>query len=302
MKKQLEAMRRAAESSEPSLTAGQPKQMAPPAYPHYVFLAESTPDLNSYRDQIRRHLEQEEIGVLPDAFYDRAPAAFETAMKADLDRSLLFVQLLGQYTTPKTSDLPMGYEGLQLELARRADKPLLRWRDPDIDLGTVQAPEFLEEHDVIAMPFEEFKGELVNRIRRLDLFRDREEIISGEPFTLIRACPDDLDVANRITEIFMEYQVGFDIVDNDDFANLAADGEYQAHALLTRLRLRPSRHVLVALHTKFDSFVKISGIQGFLVIYGQCGREWTKLQLRNIRKIGIRQKRNPPVCAVYIDF
>jgi hypothetical protein len=35
--------------------------------------------------------------------------------------------------------------------------------------------------------------------------------------------------------------------------------------VLTRLRLRPSRHVFVALHTKFDSFVKISGTQGFLV-------------------------------------
>jgi hypothetical protein len=46
---------------------------------------------------------------------------------------------------------------------------------------------------------------------------------------------------------------------------------------LTRLRLRPSRHVFVALHTKFDSFVKISGIQGFLVrcstpkVYGVGG-------------------------------
>jgi hypothetical protein len=40
--------------------------------------------------------------------------------------------------------------------------------------------------------------------------------------------------------------------------------------ILTRPRLRPSRHVLVALHTKFDSFVKISGTQGLLehIIYG----------------------------------
>jgi hypothetical protein len=45
--------------------------------------------------------------------------------------------------------------------------------------------------------------------------------------------------------------------------NLPGTGYDQDY--LTRLRLRPSRHVLVALHTKFDSFVKISGTQGFLV-------------------------------------
>ena len=91
-----------------------------------VFLAEATPDLDDLRDNIRRHLNQADIRVLPETFYDRTPNAFRTAMTADLARSLLFVQLLGLYVGPKTSDLPKGYEGLQLDVAEEKGLPILR--------------------------------------------------------------------------------------------------------------------------------------------------------------------------------
>lgn len=91
-------MKEAIEQKEPPLAVGKAKQTTTPVsqYRVNIFLAETTPDLGSLRDKIRRHLGQENFGVLPDAFYDRAPAAFKTAMEADLERSLLFVQLLGQ--------------------------------------------------------------------------------------------------------------------------------------------------------------------------------------------------------------
>ena len=76
-----------------------------------VFLAEATPDLDDLRDNIRRYLNQANIRVLPETYYDRTPNAFRTAMEADLDQSLVFVQLLGLYVGPKTPDLPKGYEG-----------------------------------------------------------------------------------------------------------------------------------------------------------------------------------------------
>jgi hypothetical protein len=56
-----------------------------------VFLAETTPDLDDLRDNIRRYLNQASIRVLPDTYYERAPQAFQAALAADLDQSLLFV-------------------------------------------------------------------------------------------------------------------------------------------------------------------------------------------------------------------
>ena len=43
-----------------------------------VFLAEATPDLDDLRDNIRRHLNQANIRVLPETYYDRTPNAFRT--------------------------------------------------------------------------------------------------------------------------------------------------------------------------------------------------------------------------------
>ena len=98
-----------------------------------VFLAEATPDLDDWRDNIRRHLNQADIRVLPETYYDRTPNAFRTAMTADLAQSLLFVQLLGLYAGPKTSDLPKGYEGLQLDVAEEKGVPILRWHAPELN-------------------------------------------------------------------------------------------------------------------------------------------------------------------------
>ncbi len=273
LKKRLQAMKKeAAKPDEPPLTVDKAEQAVRPTdqYPVNIFLAETTPDLGDLRDQIRRHLGQEEIGVLPDAFYERAPAAFKTAMEADLERSLLFVQLLGQYVTPKAPGLPAGYEGLQLDLARSAGKPILRWHDPDLDRAKVQNPDLLKGQEVMVVPFEDFKGEVVNQVRRLALHKDRQEVIPGNALTLIRVDSSDMDVAIRITESLKKHRIGFDIIEDDqEFADLAEDEQYSTHALM--------------------------------VVYGQCERSWTRAQLRNCRRIVMHRRLHPPVCAVYVD-
>ena len=238
-------------------------------YPINIFLAETTPDLDRFRDDIKRHLGQEQIGVLPDAFYERTPVAFQTAMEVDLPQSLLFVQLLGPFMTRTTPDLPTGYEGLQLDVARNAGKPILRWRDPDLNLSTVQNPELFTKEDVMAMPFEEFKGKVVNEVRRLALRQDKPEVILGNPFTLVRVDSGDKAIADRIAGIFEEYQIDFDIVEDDqEFIDLVEDKEYPT--------------------------------DGLMVVYGNCERSWVRGQLRTCRKVTMRKRHNPPVCAVYV--
>ena len=95
----------------------QASEPQPPDNSPVVYLAEATPDLDDLRDNIRRYLNQANIRVLPETYYDRTPNAFRTATEADLDHSLVFVQLLGLHVWPKTPDLPKGYEGLQLDVA-----------------------------------------------------------------------------------------------------------------------------------------------------------------------------------------
>jgi hypothetical protein len=85
--KKLLQMQQATEQESPG---PQPANNSPA-----VFLAEVTPDLDELRGNIRRYLTQANIRVLPETYYDRTPSAFRTAMEADLNQSLVFVQLLG---------------------------------------------------------------------------------------------------------------------------------------------------------------------------------------------------------------
>src|SRR5262249_8430565 len=106
--KKLLQMKQAAEIAAATPGTQEPPGSQPPDNSPAVFLAEATPDLDDLRDNIRRYLNQANIRVLPETYYDRTPQAFRTAMEADLEQSLLFVQLLGLYVGRKASDLPKG--------------------------------------------------------------------------------------------------------------------------------------------------------------------------------------------------
>jgi hypothetical protein len=231
-----------------------------------VFLAEVTPDLEVWRDKLRSQLKQDNIQALPTTYYDRSPPAFQAAMEKDLAASTLFVQLLGPYTTPKTHDLPRGYEGLQLELARTAGKPILRWHDPGLDRKMVRDPELLACEPVMVMPFEEFKQE-VERQARL-LVTQRHRLTDGEElFALINAKTPDLAVAQGIGQILDHHAIGYDIVDEtENLVSLAQKYAYQA----------------------------------LIVIYGRCEQAWAHSQIRECRELMLGKKDKAPVCAVYI--
>lgn len=231
-----------------------------------VFLAEVTPDLEAWRDNLRSQLKQVGIQALPTTYYDRSPPAFQAAMEKDLAPSTLFVQLLGPYATPRTHDLPSGYEGLQLELAKTAGKPIMRWYDPGLDRETVRDSELLACEPVMVMPFEEFKQE-VERQARL-LFTQRIPPTSREePFALINAKTPDLAVAQDIGQILDHNAIGYDIVDEtENLVSLAQKYAYQA----------------------------------LIVIYGRCEQAWAHSQIRECRELMLRKKDKAPVCAVYI--
>ena len=194
----------------------------PPNNSPAVFLAEATPDLDDLRDNIRRYLNQADIRVLPETYYDRTPKAFRTAMEADLDQSLLFVQLLGLYVGPKTSDLPKGYEGLQLDVAEEKGIPILRWHDPELNVTSVRDQALLTRAEVMVMAFEEFKREIVNNVRKRQAEQKLSAIEGDGAYVLVNANSRDEQVAQTILQVLDQQGIGYDTADeNENIENAA---------------------------------------------------------------------------------
>lgn len=227
-----------------------------------VFLAEATPDLDDLLDNLRRHLDQADIRVLPQRIYPRDPVGFRGASEADLADSQLFVQLLGPYVSRRTDNLPEGYEGLQLDLADAAQVPILRWHDPDLDPQTLRDPTLLQRLPVMVMAFEDFKREILTQIQRPP--PPPEPV--GDEFVLINAQSLDTPVADRLTRELSQQAIGYEVIDERHaLEDLVRDGLYSA----------------------------------LMVIYGQCPQDWVREQIRSCRRIMLELKSAAPLCAVY---
>ena len=230
-----------------------------------VFLAETTPDLDELHDNLRRHLDQAGVRVLPERAYPRDPADFQAAMDADLADRPLFVQLLGPYVSRRTEHLPGGYEGLQLERAGAAGSTILRWHDPDLDTSRVRDPELFQRLPVMVMPFEDFKREILQQLRRQQ--EDSAVVAGGDDFVLVNAQRLDTPVADRLTAELDRHAIGYEVIDE--------------------------RHGL-------EDWVHQDSYSALMVIYGRCPQDWVREQIRRCRRIMLELKTRAPLCAIYI--
>lgn len=132
-----------------------------------VLLAQTTDDLEYDREQVRSALAQFDITVLPEFDYPQGGNDFRDAFSADLDRTDLFVQLLGRAAGRMPTDMPDGYPYYQFETARSAGKPILSWRHPEINLNEVSNPrhrELLSGDTVMVSGLESFKSDILRSI------------------------------------------------------------------------------------------------------------------------------------------
>jgi hypothetical protein len=134
-----------------------------------VFVARATDDLEDREEELRNYLTQAGISVAPRRQYMQADAAsFEAAVRADLDGSKLFVQLLSTARGPEApfdgvKRLPL----LQWEVAERCGTKILLWRDRAVDpAGTTSAGHRKLLESAIACPIEEFKRTVAEEARR----------------------------------------------------------------------------------------------------------------------------------------
>lgn len=133
-----------------------------------VFLAQVTDDLHSRQESVRHYLEQQGIKVVPDDLYWWEPQSFRKIVMRDLENADLFVQLLGAFSPRRPKGLPEGYLQCELDLARAAGKPTLRWRDPRLDPGAIEDADhqaFVDGTGVIAEPLEDFKKAILKALQ-----------------------------------------------------------------------------------------------------------------------------------------
>jgi hypothetical protein len=260
-------MKQAAEISATSPETQPAPEAQPPDNSPVVYLAEATPDLDDLRDNIRRYLNQANIRVLPETYYDRAPKAFRTATEADLDHSLVFVQLLGLYVSPKASDLPKGYEGLQLDVAEEKGIPILRWHAPELNVVSIRDQALLARAEVMVMPFEEFKREIVNQVSKRQAEQKLSAIAGNGAYVLVNANSRDKQVSQTLLQAFAQRGIGYDTADETDNIEFMVE-QYDCH--------------------------------GLIVVYGQCEQQWAKRQVRTCRLLLLKKKQHAPVCAVYL--
>jgi hypothetical protein len=163
---ELKHLRASADTTVEKKTAPRIRTIVEPQAQHAttVFLAQVTDDLDSQRNNISRYLDQAGIQVLPDTWYSQEPKAFRVSAERDLAKSDLFVQLISGTAGKKPVDLPQGYPKFQMELALAADKPILQWRSPTLDLEAVEDNEhraLLGGKTVRAEGLEDFKLEIL---------------------------------------------------------------------------------------------------------------------------------------------
>jgi hypothetical protein len=233
-----------------------------------VFLGVVTENLEILRDGVKRYLVQDGFRVLPECRYPRDGAEFRKATLADLERSILFVQLLSPGALKQNEDLPQGYDGLQYECAKALDKPVLRWRSPDIDLSSIIDPVLrhaMTRENVVAVGLEEFKRKVVERANSLSTSERRS---ANGAYVVVNASDVDLQLASQVRDTLSR-------------KGLACDVECREDIHLEDIS---------ASHPSFG---------GLLIVYGACPAIWVRQQLWRYRKAMARSESLPPVCAVY---
>jgi hypothetical protein len=231
-----------------------------------IHLAEVTDDLELLRQEVGAFLEQAGIGILPKTYYPRdALSKFQDAIDADLKQSKLFVQLLSGVSGRKPTELPQGYPGLQFQRAQVAQKEILQWRSPALDINSVVDAEhrkLLKSHTVIAEGVEAFK----ERVKRRAFTRKVAPPSPPGKLIFVNTESGDRKIAQQIANCIMRKGFGFAL----------------SHETSIRKDLRERLHEC----------------DGAIIVYASSPAKWVERQQDYIRKFLQDIIPPPPVIAI----
>jgi hypothetical protein len=237
-----------------------------------VLLAQVTEDIDEQRDQVRRHLEQFNIPVLPASLYPQGGEEFARAFGGDLARAALFVQLLGPVAGRRPPDLPQGYAQFQFETAAAKGLPTMLWRRPDLDPATVGGAHaaLLADPSVKAMSLEAFKAEIVRKMQTPPPPPPKPAAQRGSGTVFINAIPGDSELATKL---------------EDDFVK-------EGCTVMLPVWEGPPEAILNDLNEN------ILDCNALVLVYGSAENMWVRSQLKLYNKL--KPKRTDPDCVVLI--
>jgi hypothetical protein len=237
-----------------------------------VLLAQVTEDLDEQRDQVRRHLEQFNLRVLPANLYPQGGADFARAFSTDLADAALFVQLLGPVAGRRPPDLPQGYAQFQYEAAAAKGIPTMLWRRPDLDPTTVTGPHaaLLGAPSVQAMSMQAFKAEIVRRMTAPPPPPPKPATARSASTVFINAVQGDIDLAAKL---------------EDDFVK-------EGCTVLLPVMDGPAEEILR------DLSENMVDCDALILVYGSAENMWVRSQLKLYNKL--KPKRAENDCVVVI--
>ena len=164
-----------------------------------ALLAQVTDDLEDDRNDVRRHLEQFGVRVLPSNAYPQGGADFRAAFAADCAQANLFVQLLGPVGSRHPPDLAASYATTQYDLAKQQGLERKLWRRPDLKLELIKHRDVLLLYapETEAIGLEAFKSDLVRHLTTPPT-PPRNRPAGGGGIIFINADPSDLPLAESI--------------------------------------------------------------------------------------------------------
>ena len=131
-----------------------------------VFLAHAAPEVDSGRFRLQTYLGQSDLRVVTPESLPFERTAYMAALEREMNKCVVFVQLLGREAVVPAPDDAASDPEVQLATAQRLGKPILQWRDPTLDVSTVQDEKqraLLQANTVEQMGIEEFKQFVAKR-------------------------------------------------------------------------------------------------------------------------------------------
>ena len=263
-----------------------PVEIKGPLSGETILLAQTTNDLYDEREQVQAYLQQFGAKVLPEGDYMLGGPAFAAAVKADLGKAGLFVQLLGPFRSSRPPDLkdddaaePKSYAQFQYDAAKAAGAPILQWRRPDLDLKTITHWDkgLLDGPEVLAMGLQEFLKEIRKTIERRNTAAEREKAKAAKD-------KERDDAPSKSEYLF----INADTSDRELTAQLLKVFEGRPDWIAAGPLFEGSAEDI----TK-DLDANLVDCQALLLVYGKAAAPWVRAQLRRYSKME-RLRETPP--------
>ena len=204
---------------------GAPATPPPPPSGITVYLAETTPEMDAKRDQIRRELQQHGHKMLPDQNLPWSYTALKNRVCEDLERCDFSIHLVGEVygRVPLGAERKRSVVELQIALAavrsRKADFPRVIWMPENLEVRDENQRIFverLENHpagaDLLKTRLEDLKTFIQDKIGKLSPDTDDPSEATSEdrPSYLYLLCnPSDLNDIEPLYSYFRDQR--FDI-------------------------------------------------------------------------------------------